>query len=349
MILMFTGNSQNLPLLKTLSEKGKPVVLLERLPSDDREFDWVGVDNVISARQIVEHLIGMGHRSIAHVTTYEKVSSVQDRLKGYCQALKAAGLPNRPELIVPHGNDQRGITVPIATLRALFDLPDPPTAIFAIHDWAAFLTMVSLHLMGIRVPEEVVVAGFDGIERYRQDRPLLTTAEIPFERMGRQAARLVLDRLQNRRWNSVRHVSLEAPLRARFSTLVEEGDSLLYESSWRGRLIYHYMLENLTQPLTIEHLASIAGVSPSTLFQDFQRIGDQSPMHSLLSLRLEQIHWELCHPCPDTTVSGCAIKFGIHHLGRLATAYREKYGETPSVTLRRSLESLEKKATEYSE
>lgn len=337
-ILMPTGDSPDITLLRRLRDQGKAVVFVERMPSEDRNFDWVGIDNVMAARQIVDHLIQQGHRSIAHITTNETISTVRDRLLGYRRALETAGIPYRSELVVPHSNDWRGIDVPQQLLRSLFALPNPPTAIFTVHDWAALLTMINAHLMGEQIPARLSIAGFDGIERFWQERSLLTTAEIPFSRLGRQSAKLLIERIEGRVGAAVKHVSLEAPVRTRFSTQCDTSVSLLDESAWRGRLVYHYMREHLEEPLTIEHLAAIARVSVRTLFQDFERRGNQSPMHELLALRLEQVHWELTHPNPDTTVSVCAAKCGLHHLGRLAAAYKERYGTTPSQTLRRALE-----------
>lgn len=337
LIIMFLGDHRNLALIRALRDGGKAVVFLERMCAEEQSFDRVSIDNIMSSRKIVEHLIAQGHRSIAHITTKENALSAEERVRGYRQALDRASLPYRPELVVPHENDRRGISISPRLIHSLLTHPNPPTAIFAVHDWAALLTVYTAHLSGLRIPQQLAVAGFDGIERFRMDAPLLTTAEIPFTRLGTHAARLILDRLEGRLKGEVRHVSLEAPLQIRLSTQKETSVLLQDNSAWRRRLIYHYMQNNLSEPLTIEDLASVASVSVTTLFQDFRQGGDESPIQILHSLRMDQIRWELSHPSPDLTVSRCITKWGVHHQGRFASLYRSKYGETPHDTLQSSL------------
>ena len=99
-----------------------------------------------------------------------------------------------------------------------------------------------------------------------------------------------------------------------------------------------FLRRHLERPLTVEDLAEAAGVSPRTLFRDFKKEIGASPMEVLREERLERIHRELSDPRPETSVTEVAFHWGFNHLGRLAAAYRERYGETPSDTLHRTRE-----------
>ena len=96
------------------------------------------------------------------------------------------------------------------------------------------------------------------------------------------------------------------------------------------------MMNNLSRAHTVEELAAVAKVSVSTLMKDFQTHMDSPPLNVLQTLRLERIHWDLSHPRPGMTVADCALRRGLCHLGRFSAAYKQKYGELPSETLRRA-------------
>src|SRR5688572_19561964 len=115
-----------LPLLKG----GFPLVLLDRsLP--DTDCDLVVSDNVAGARRLTEHLIGIGHRRIAHFTESDDVSTGRDRLEGYRQALEAAGIPISEDLIFRTTTDRIG---GYRAAQMMLGLESLPTAIFTVNN-----------------------------------------------------------------------------------------------------------------------------------------------------------------------------------------------------------------------
>ena len=88
------------------------------------------------------------------------------------------------------------------------------------------------------------------------------------------------------------------------------------------------------EPWTISELSRAIGVSARTLQSGFQRYVGVSPTTYLREVRLQRVHAELCNPEVQTSVSDSAFRWGFTHLGRFAAAYRNKFGETPSETLR---------------
>jgi LacI family transcriptional regulator len=118
----------------------------------------------------------------------------QDRLEGYRAALRTNHIPEAPELIYEGTFAQPDGYMGAS---AFLDLPDPPTAIFASNDVMAMGVMDAVRNRGLRVPDDISVLGFDDIPQAALVRPALTTVQQPLEKMGRVAAQMLLDRLQN--------------------------------------------------------------------------------------------------------------------------------------------------------
>jgi LacI family transcriptional regulator len=209
-LLWYLGGSRNRPALQAVRAAGVPMVFLDRLPPPGFEADFVGVDNVGAAEAVVHHLLSQGHRRIAHVTNYDNASTVQERMEGYHRALSRAGIVPRPEWIV------RGSGT--TAVETLLSQPEPPTAVFAVNDVTGLGIVEALRARGLRVPEDVAVAGFDGVERWLPGTPFLTTADQPFERLGATAAELLLRRITEGPDLPYRHVLLDAPLAMHRST-----------------------------------------------------------------------------------------------------------------------------------
>jgi DNA-binding LacI/PurR family transcriptional regulator len=200
-------------LFARLAAGGLPIVLIDR-HLIGHAFDAVTADNVGGAFTAVTHLIGQGHRRIAFVSTDNvTTTSVAERLQGYQQALAAAGIPDDPALLFMRirvgktwGDDYRIANRDnVARIRRFLARSDA-TAVFALHDHLALEVLEASRALGRRVPQDLAVAGFD-------DDPLagalsvpLTTVVQPRERIGRVAARILLDRIAGKRTDLARIV-----------------------------------------------------------------------------------------------------------------------------------------------
>jgi LacI family transcriptional regulator len=154
------------------------------------------VDNALGGELATAHLLELGHRRIAHLRGPEDHIDAADRFKGYRRALRAAGVPIDPRLVVPAGflsEDGRG------AVERLLDSGRRFTAVFAANDECAYGARLGLHHRGIRVPEDVSLVGFDDLPGSRYTTPPLTTVRQPLQEMGRRAARSILDLLRGRK------------------------------------------------------------------------------------------------------------------------------------------------------
>lgn len=152
----------------------------------------VRVDNVAASREMTEQLLELGHQRIALIGGPEDITTSAERLRGYRQALEAAGLPFDPDLVWPGAfTFESGV----AAAHRYLALTERPTALFAANDQTAIGAMAVLRQAGVRIPEDVSVAGFDDILQARYVVPSLTTIAVPMHTLGEEGMRHVLAQL----------------------------------------------------------------------------------------------------------------------------------------------------------
>jgi LacI family transcriptional regulator len=199
------------PLLERLHERGVPYASVS--PLQRSGAIGVTMDEQQAARAIVEHLIGLGHRRIAHVIGIADHGASRWRLAGYREAIAAAGLPQDPALVV-----QGAFTFSsgVAAAHQLFALENRPTAVFAANDDMATGVMWAAGEYGMKVPNDLSVCGFDDTPLARQLWPALTTVQQPSREMGKIAAQQLLNVLRGQ--GSGRLVQIPFALQVRGST-----------------------------------------------------------------------------------------------------------------------------------
>lgn len=190
-----------------------PIVVVEPVNKTET-FLQVSAENYLSTRKAIEHLLELGHRRIGMIEGESNVKSSHIRLQAFRDTLKAAGIVLRDELIRPGDFSQkRGFEAALE----LLDLPNPPTAIFAANDLAAFGVYDAIKHRGMRVPEDISVIGFDDIFQASQVFPPLTTVRQPAAEMGAAGARLLLSVIQGLE-PVMEHIELPTELIIRAST-----------------------------------------------------------------------------------------------------------------------------------
>jgi LacI family transcriptional regulator len=177
--------------LETLRHRRFPHVLVDH-QGVDFDVTSVGVTNQQGAFDGARHLIELGHRRIGFITGEMDVGCSRDRLIGYQEALRAAGIPLDPALI-REGDFLQPRAYTCA--QELLSLDEPPTAIFASNDVSAFGAMEAIRDRGLRIPDDVSIIGFDDIPQATQVHPALTTVRQPLAEMGRRAAQLLFTQI----------------------------------------------------------------------------------------------------------------------------------------------------------
>lgn len=171
---------------KELEKRGIPYVMIDH-QHPAPAVPAIVVDNYAGALMATNHLIGLGHRQIAHIAGPELFLSSRERERGFRQAMLEAGL--EPFSIEP---GQFQISSGLEAADRWISAGRLPTAVFAADDYTALGMMDAFKTAGIRIPQDVSVVGFDDQIIASQFRPKLTTVRQPAEEIGRRAVELLL-------------------------------------------------------------------------------------------------------------------------------------------------------------
>jgi len=169
----------------TAAQLATPLVAVDPFNRPPHGVATIGATNFRGGRDATQHLIQRGHQRIAFIGAAVESAPGGERLAGYLDALRQAGIDADPQLIVPGSFD---LASGHHAVR-LLDTPKPPTAVFAASDAVAFGFYDACHQQGIRIPEDVSVVGFDDALGSELVWPHLTTVRQPLPEMGRHAVR----------------------------------------------------------------------------------------------------------------------------------------------------------------
>lgn len=198
------------------SLRGTQAVLLNCYTSD-HSFSSVVPAEVVGGHTATEYLLGQGHRRIAFINGEPWQDAAKDRLKGYRQALSTAGVPF-DEALTRDGDWSSGLG--FEQTLSLMREPNPPSAIFCANDLTALGAIEALKQLGLNVPDDVSVLGYDDQEIARHTHPPLSTVVLPNYELGRWAVETLLQEDQNREAGAPlrkRVVKLDGPLIERAS------------------------------------------------------------------------------------------------------------------------------------
>ncbi|MBD8103902.1 MULTISPECIES: LacI family DNA-binding transcriptional regulator [Plantibacter] len=211
-LILANGGDLTPEVIGQILDSGLPSVLLENrlgnlIPS-------VSADNFTAGRESTKHLIDLGHRRIGLIQGSERYASLHDRYRGYVVALLEAGLAVDPSLIAPQpaqlalkGYDQA---------LQLLDLPDAPTAIYAVSDRSAAGAAAAIAERGLRIGRDVSLVGTDNLDSSAYSIPPLTTFDTSSRSLGTIALRSLLALVDGQ--TTVTHTVVSGSLVVRGST-----------------------------------------------------------------------------------------------------------------------------------
>lgn len=202
---------------EALKRAGLPTALISTLCTDDA-FITINISNFKAAYEAVEHLVSLGHRSIAMLTgPASDIDGGENRLMGYRSALADHGLqPGTPDALVVQSNAYT-YEAGYACTQKLLARQQVFTAVFAASDHMAVGCVKALWDSGLRVPEDISVIGFDNLSITEYSTPPITTVNQPRYEMGRLAAQKICAMLAGQPMQQP-HVILQHSIVCRSST-----------------------------------------------------------------------------------------------------------------------------------
>ncbi len=180
----------NMPeIVDAIVETNTPMVRLSPGRSTRQDFS-ISTDDRRVCAEMTKHLASLGHSRIAFVSGHKEHRAVADRFRGYKDGLRQSGLEFSEDLVVAGDNS---IASGEAAANVLLSMPDRPTAIFTANDDMAAGIVRVANRKGIRIPDELSVAGFDDGSLAQQIYPALTTVRQPLAKMAEQAAKALIE------------------------------------------------------------------------------------------------------------------------------------------------------------
>jgi LacI family transcriptional regulator len=212
--LLLVPTQRSVNTIQQIQKHGTPVVVLDRrIPAVD--VDTVRCDSLEGAYKLTNYLVSLGHRQIAVMSGAVGVSTADDRVAGYQKALAESGIAIDERFIF------RGEFTPdsgYSMTKQAINLPLRPTALIAANNFITIGAMKALQEVGMQVPEDMALAGFDDLPPTIVTFPFFTVVSQPAYEMGTQAMQLLLKRLNDKEIGAFQEVLLPTQLIVRRSS-----------------------------------------------------------------------------------------------------------------------------------
>jgi DNA-binding LacI/PurR family transcriptional regulator len=190
--MLYLGSFRSNERLATAIAGGLAVVVVDEPIAGLPPVHTVVMDDYAGGYQATSYLAALGHRRIAFVSGPGELGSVQERYRGYLDALAKAGIDASGQVsLAGQFTEQFGMSA----LPHLLAGADPPTAAFVASDYIALGVLSAAETHGIRVPEDLSIVGFDDIRFSQYVRPRLTTIRSPVDRLAQTGVELLFERL----------------------------------------------------------------------------------------------------------------------------------------------------------
>ncbi len=183
--------------IKKLEKDGFPFVLIDRL-IENVDSNYVIVNNIGGGYKAVDHLINLGHKKIGFIShVYWNTSTVRSRYQGYLRVLEEYHIPLKEEYVLKYDYTKIESIETKNKIKRYLTRDDRPTAVFCVNDYIAIDILNMAREIGLRVPEDLSVVGFDNNDILSRFNIPLTTINQPKEQIGKKAAEIILSQIQD--------------------------------------------------------------------------------------------------------------------------------------------------------
>lgn len=211
-----TQENQNFKHFEGLIKDDFPLVLFDRI-IDDLKCDKVIIDDVGGAYKATNHLVEIGSKRIALLTTQDYITVGSLRKEGYLYALKSKGVEVDKSLIYKLNDDQNLYD----QIKKIINVPNPPDAILAVNEIYAANALICAKERGLSIPEDIAIIGFTSGLISKFTSPPLTSVEQHGYLMGQQAAELLINRIEHKGTEEFQKEVISPDLKIRKSTLLD--------------------------------------------------------------------------------------------------------------------------------
>ncbi|MEM1484505.1 LacI family DNA-binding transcriptional regulator [Oscillospiraceae bacterium PP1C4] len=188
-LLDTTKNDKNVPRVA----KNFPLVQCCEYCTND-SVSHVSIDNFEAAKQVVQYLVSLGHHRIGFAGAANNFISTEQRESGYKKALEEAGIESNNRYIV-YADEDYNFLSGIRAVKELLSLKERPSAVFCISDMIALGAIRAAGELGLRVPEDLTVVGFDDVAYATMFKPMLTTVSQPGYSLGKTSCSMLIKQI----------------------------------------------------------------------------------------------------------------------------------------------------------
>jgi LacI family transcriptional regulator len=191
--IILVPTSADCAIYDDLRQSNTPFVIIDRIINNCQDVDFIKVDGYSGSESAVNYFVGLGHKHIAFIGGLSHLSVMQERLKGYRDAMSKSGLPIS-ECFVREGNNRQ--SGGYEAMKALLSEDKMPTAVLIANNLMTLGGLQAIHERNIRIPEQISLIGFDDMDWAPSlDPPLSVVAQPAFE-MGEMAATVLMKRIK---------------------------------------------------------------------------------------------------------------------------------------------------------
>jgi DNA-binding LacI/PurR family transcriptional regulator len=320
-VFLWDHASSNLDLYTALTNSRPCVQVVDPKPIDG--LDFVGTDEYSGGLLAMRHLINLGYRQIGHVTLQAPMQPLRDRHQAYTDALAHAELPRRDEwlLELPYGLTDADRLRRLPLIREFLTQKARPQALFICADWVASELIDCAHELGLSVPEDFAVVGYDNALPYCLTGVPLTTVRTDLQQIGRLAVERLLVRVRDGARSSPARLLIPPIL------VVRESSARTTATTERWATVVRHLQENFRRDISVRETASTVGLDPHYFSHQFSCVFGRRFTDYVNELRLQYAAQLLA--TTDHTIQHVANDAGFGSENHFYALFKRTYHISP--------------------
>ncbi len=320
-VFLWDHAPENLQLYEQLVRSAPCVQVLDQKPISG--LDFVGIDDYAGALLGMRHLINLGHRQIGHVTLRTGMECVYERRRGYVDALREINLAPVAEwsLELQYGLTEPNRAMRIPEILRYLSQPHLPRALFVCADWLASEVVECARELGLCVPDDLAIVGFDDEPVHSLTGVPLTTVRTDLRHLGHVAVEMLIQRIHGDSDAPARRV-LVAP-----TLVIRQSSAHVTVTAERWASVVRYVEDNYRGDLSAREAAKLIGLDPHYFSHLFTQVFGRRFTDLISDMRLQAATQLLA--TTDRTVEGIAYGVGFGSLNHFYTIFKRAHSVSP--------------------
>lgn len=312
---------QNLPLYQHLAAHHPCIQIGDPKPIPN--LDHITGDDYSGGMSAMRHLLHLGYQQIGHITLRTSLQAVRERRQAFEDALNQANLRvcDNWLLELSYGFTEASRTERLPEIRKFLSQPELPRAFFVCADWLAVEVIECIQELGLRIPEDIAIVGYDDALPYALTSTPLTTVRVDLQQLGRLAVERLLFRIHNGPQTEPCQLCVPPML------VVRASSAQITPTTERWSFAKRYIQEHFREELTAQQVAKLLGFNSNYFSHQFRQVFGQRFTDYVHQLRLAYASELLL--TTDYTINRIAELAGFQSLNHFYTLFKRHYQLSP--------------------